>query len=219
MGLQHSITSVTQLADGIWAAPLTPAEVRSLGGCRLNQGRRSIVATAGPQFNEATSQLSISPGTTLVLNVGTDDQTLILDLKLSAGDRVTRKQMGSLPGRGDGAFFAACERELEPGLAHLAKELLGQVRAHLPGELHEGLARKWVNSPLNCLAITIQPRDGSLAIHVKGNPDDFGPCSLTIKSDRPSYSRFKINSPDQLGEAIRVVLASARCAEPSLDML
>ena len=113
-------------------------------------------------------------------------------------------------GRGDRAFLVQCEHHLNLELNVLAKDLLSSVRDRYPGELLEGLARKWVNHPSNFFALTIQNRDQSLAVHVKGEPKWFTASTLAIKRDRGCYSRFKLTGPTQLEDALRVVLASAR---------
>jgi hypothetical protein len=99
---------------------------------------------------------------------------------------------------------------MPPDLAQAAEQLLSAVRQEFPGELCEGLARKWVNHPNNFFAVTIQPRDGSFAIHIKGHPNQFTASSLDIKVDRSSYSRFKLSNASQLSDAIRVVMISGR---------
>src|SRR5262249_17041729 len=115
--------------------------------------------------------------------------------------------------RGDTAFLAECERHLNPELVALAKKLLSEVRSRYPGELHEGQARKWVNDRGNFFALTIQNRDQSFAVHVKGEPSRFNSSTLDIKADRNSYSRFKLKGRTRFDEALRVVLASAQASQ------
>jgi hypothetical protein len=69
------------------------------------------------------------------------------------------------------------------------------------------------NHPGNLVALTIQNRDQSFAVHVKGEPKDFSAPSLDIKPDRGSYSRFKLKHESQSEDTIRVVLASAHRSE------
>jgi hypothetical protein len=95
----------------------------------------------------------------------------------------------------------------------MAQRLISEIRAHYPGDLHEGLARKWVNHPGNFVALTIQNRDQSFAIHVKGEPTQFSAPTLDIKRDRGSYSRFKLKGLNQMEDALRVILASAHRSE------
>ncbi len=107
-------------------------------------------------------------------------------------------------------FIASCRHHLGPDLVSMAERLLAEIRSRYPGELHEGLARKWVNHPENFVALTIQNRDQSFAIHVKGEPDELTAPTLEIKPDRGSYSRFKLKDESQLHDAISVILASAK---------
>jgi len=92
----------------------------------------------------------------------------------------------------------------------MAQHLLQEIRRHYPGEMQEGLARKYVNWPHNFFALTIQNRDESLAVHIKGEPHQFSTNQIKLKRDRGSYSRFKLSKQSQVTEAIEVILTSAR---------
>jgi hypothetical protein len=63
--------------------------------------------------------------------------------------------------------------------------------------------------PANFVAITIQNRDQSFAIHVKGSSNNFAAPTLDIRADRGSYCRFKLEHKRQLQDAINVILTSA----------
>jgi hypothetical protein len=95
----------------------------------------------------------------------------------------------------------------------MAKAILAELRSRYPGHLVEGLVRKWVNHPGNFVALTIQNRDQSFAVHVKGEPEEFDAPTLDMKPDRGSYSRFKLQHPNQLADALRVILSFARASE------
>jgi hypothetical protein len=123
---------------------------------------------------------------------------------------VRREAASPTLGRGDRAFLDHCEQHLNHELTGMGRKLLAAVRDRYRGELHEGLARKWVNHPGNFFALTIQPRDQSFAVHVKGEPHQFAAPTLDIRPDRGSYSRFKLKSPRGFDHALRVVLTSAR---------
>ena len=101
----------------------------------------------------------------------------------------------------------------------LGEQLVQAVRRSHPGGLHEGRGRKWINHPLNFFGITIQPRDASLVVHVKLNPNEVGVTSLNIVRDWSSYSRFKLITPDQLADATAVALQAARRSQFTLDDL
>jgi hypothetical protein len=159
-----------------------------------------------------------------VLNIGASDDVLFLDLGGSnsadtttngSGEAQNNRQtpiVGAL-GKGDGAFLASCDLHLDRRLVDFAKGLLSEIRVRYPGELREGLARKWVNHPGNFFALTIQNRDQSFAVHVKGEPKKFSAPALDIKPDRGSYSRFKLKHQSQFADALRVILYSAQSSE------
>jgi len=227
VALRISITDVSAQGAGVWSVRLTPADVRRLGDSRSSFGCRSVLATTGAIFNDATRELSVAPGATTVLNIGATDDALVIEVG-QRGDVVEAEDaeaedtiksynfIESVAGhrktleRGDAAFLAECRRLMPPDLTQAAEQLLSAVRQEFPGEVEEGLARKWVNYPRNFFAITIQPRDVSFAIHIKGHPNHFAAPSLDIKMDRSSYSRFKLSNANQLSDAIGVVMMSGR---------
>lgn len=219
MPIRMSVEHVTLLSDGVWSAPLTPSEVQMFARARgAGMGLVSVLGVIEPEFDEANGMLSIDNRQAHVLNIGKSDRVLIVDLGTSppptTGQQTTAPASGptgSEPdGRGDNMFIASCRHHLGPDLVSMAERLLTEIRSRYPGELHEGLARKWVNHPENFVALTIQNRDQSFAIHVKGEPDEFTAPTLEIKPDRGSYSRFKLKDESQLHDAISVILASAK---------
>lgn len=219
MAIRMLMEQVTRLGGGVWSAPLSPSEVQMLArGKTSSMGQVSVLGVIEPRFDQDAKTLSIDSRQAYVLNVGQSDRTVILDLDRSTS-ATAREQAApprrlpseSLPdGRGDSMFIASCRHHLRPSLVSMAEQLLSRIRSRYPGELHEGKARKWVNHPQNFVALTIQNRDQSFAIHVKGEPKDFSAPSLEIKPDRGSYSRFKLKDEEQLNDAISVILASAK---------
>jgi hypothetical protein len=164
----------------------------------------------------APAKLRRATDDALIIDIGTDASADIepassKDTEPASSKNDTRsfEPVGS----GDEAFLAECRRLLNPHLAKIGAELLQEVRSRYPGKMVEGQARKWVNAPGNFLALTIQNRDQSFAIHVKGSPNEFTAPTLDIKADRPSYCRFKLEQERQLQDAIKVVLASASRTE------
>ena len=224
MSLMWMIADARESGPAIWTAHVPPAEVRRLGVANAARAVRSVIAVNGAEFEASSQRLYLDPSTASVLAFGTSDEVVFLDLgandELVAQTRATAATVEAAVAApagyqrsrlrfGDQEFIRECERLLGEEFGRMARSLLGELRRQYPGNLYEGLARKWVNDPENFVAITIQPRDRSLAIHVKGNPGDFDAPSLDIKEDRPSYSRFKLEHPNQLNEAIQVVLLSA----------
>jgi hypothetical protein len=206
MSIMLVIGDVHEVDRGIWTAQLAPSEVLRLNDAKpMRTLRRSIVAVSGVEFDGSSNRLFVDPSKASVLNVGTTDQAVIIDVGPEDHSGTVRL---SEPNLGDEEFLRSCQRLLGEELCGMAKQLLAELRQKHQGHLHEGQARKWVNGPRNFVAITIQPRDRSLAVHVKGNPDEFVAPSLDIRPDRPSYSRFKLERHDQLSDAIQVVLSA-----------
>ncbi len=219
MGIRMIIEEVESIGDGVWSASLAPSEVGMfVGGKEIGIGEVSVLGVLSPQFDAKSKTLSIDGRRVYVFNVGRSDRALIIDLEVStlkssqqASENINYTTKDNLPaGHGDGMFIAACRRHLEPHLVQLAERLLLKLRSRYPGDLHEGKARKWVNHPENFVAITIQNRDQSFAIYVKGQPQQFSAPSLEIKPDRPGYSRFKLNDESQLQDALSLIFESAK---------
>ncbi|MBI5910877.1 MAG: hypothetical protein HY848_13105, partial [Betaproteobacteria bacterium] len=216
MALELVIGAAKSVATGLWSANLTPADVRRLGEARLAIGRRSIIGVLGPTYESAMHRLLIQPAKTTVFNVGDTDELFVIDLGEAKGTTqvpasfIGVQSVGAMS-NGDALFLSACEREQLPShLIEAAHKIIGSIRAKYAGQMKEGKARKWVNYPDNFLALVIQPRDGSFAVHVWGRPDKFHAQSLDIKRDRSRYSRFKLSSQSQVDDALRVILESAR---------
>jgi hypothetical protein len=216
-----SIPEAQNIAPGIWSARIPPSDLRRLGQARSQSGARSIVGAVGQSPALLDGALSVAPADIVILNLGTTEETLVLHLGqslVSEGPRIMQTQIthsnnGSVFERGDEQFIASCKSNgLPDALVTGITELLERVRAEYDGELHEGLHRKWVNYPDNFVAITIQNRDRSFAMNVKGRPDQFLKGSLALKPDRPGYTRFKVTRPTELKEATEIVLRSARAS-------
>jgi hypothetical protein len=209
------LRDVAENSEGCWIAKLRPSEVRQrLGQSRSMQGARSVVGVLNADYHNG--QLAFPLNRAVVLNIGTSDETIFVDLASgpqAAGSvprNIEQQPIESNPLGSDAMFLSECRSLLDASLASIAERLMRSIRDEHPGELREGQARKWVNFPENFLAITIQPRDQSLAVHVKGNPTDFAAPTLEIRTDRPSYSRFKLQRESQLRDALRTILSSAQ---------
>jgi hypothetical protein len=215
MSLRLTIENATLIGTNIWSARLAGAEVRRLGEPRARGGLRSVISVTDARYVQEAQQLSFSPEHATVLNVGLADDALIIDIGSDASAEAKPVPTNDLIpkreplGSGDATFLAECRRLLNPSLVKMITELLQEVRKHYPGKMVEGQARKWVNEPSNFVALTIQHRDESFAIHVKGSPKDFLAPTLDIRPDRGSYCRFKLQGAKQLQDAIKTILASA----------
>lgn len=219
MALSIVLSKVRSIAPGVWATELSPADVRRLGEARFQIAEKSVIGVSGAKFSSSEGELAVDPATIYVLNVGLSQDAIVLDLGsnekfdvyAALRNLVERRPLGGQGElrRGDQEFLNACRQELLPDLVRLGEQLLERIRSQYPGELHEGLARKWVNYPDNFFAMTIQNRDQSFAIHVRGRADRVSGSSLDVRPDRGSYCRFKITKPSQLDDALRAILQSA----------
>ena len=217
MGFKLSIMDVEQIGERVWAAALTPAEIARLGTPAASVGERSVIGVTRPHFEPDRRVLSFDPGAARILNKGAQSTAIIVDLGEAA-----RADAPDLPDdddgafrRGDDAFIDECRAHLPRMLAEGIVQIIADLRRQYPGRFQEGLARKWTNQPGSFVALTIQPRDRSLAIHVKGTPGDFAAPSLDIRRGTDGYCRFKVDDVAQLADAGRVVQAAARNSEGS----
>jgi hypothetical protein len=208
---------VEAAGTGVWRAQLAPGAVRRLSDAKSGVGACSVVGVFAPRFDATARTLSVQADKVTVLNVGQTEQSVFVDLGNAvmprSSEAASTVQMSRPPSsmqQGDVSFLRSCrEHRLHQPLVDMADRLLAEVRRLFPGEMTEGLNRKWVNHPDNFMALTIQHQDQSFAVHVKGRPEDFPAPSLDLKPDRGSYLRFKLKSPGQFDDALRVVLQSA----------
>lgn len=216
MSILFTVSEAKKIGSHVWCASITPADVKRLGQPLQRFGSKSVIGVVDPTFNESTSTLSIYPEMARVLNIGGTNDALIIDIGTEISEQHLPVLMNmnvkelSQNKRGDREFLDECRRILKEPLPNMVERILNEVRREFPGTLNEGKHRKWVNYPENFLAITLQNRDQSFAVYVKGAPESFQTPSLDIKQDRPGYSRFKLRDPRQLEDAIQTILSSAR---------
>jgi len=146
-----------------------------------------------------------------VLNVGTTAKAIVI-AALQEAENISDSPLldkGSL-GQGDLQFLKAIE-ELPLDLEHAGLRLLLKVRAQFPGDLRSlPGGRRFQETPDNFWFLTVQPRDRSLAINVRGLPDRFPVNRLKIVKDRRPYSRFKVTSDAEVDEAVAVIVSAVR---------
>jgi len=112
-------------------------------------------------------------------------------------------------GPGDRQFLHTLE-ELPDNVKQAGAQILASVRHHFPGDLHPRPGRRFQETPDNFWFVTVQPRDRSLSITVRGLPDRFKVSRLRIVADRSPYSRFKVKGLDDVSEAVTVILSAVR---------
>jgi hypothetical protein len=99
-----------------------------------------------------------------------------------------------------------------PEVQKLIDGILNGVESILgPMTLTHTASGRWVSQPKNFFTIKVQDaRNRDLAVTVYGEPHEFSNSSpsLSIKMDRPSYSRFNVKDQGQIQEAIEVICTS-----------
>lgn len=185
-----------QLSSDVWSASLTPAELESLGARGRGVGGVSVVMVRhAPSLREGEMVLETEQA--VVLNRGTTPKTvLILSPDVALTSDVDRHK------RGDSQYLQGLPTSLEA----IGREFLEQVRQRWPGDLRATPQGRFVDSPDNFWTVKIQPRDGSLRVTVRGEPDRLrAPSELGLKADRPGYSTFKIKNGSDIPSAIAVL--------------
>ena len=220
MTLQMGIKA-HQHGSGVWVTSLPPADVRRLGSATSSTGEVSVLGILNPEWRDG--MVFFTPEDVIVLNEGVTTNAVLVQLTKPTPDigkgviaRRAERMRGAArgrpldPRRGDVAFLNECARLLPPSATAMADQLMKEVRAFSSGELVEGQARKWVNHPANFLAITIQNRDQSLAISIRGEPDAHMNTPIDLRRDRPGYSRFKVSQKDEISRAVALIRGAWR---------
>lgn len=145
----------------------------------------------------------------VVLNAGTTGSTVVIDTGATGDVAAPGDGQGAghaqEPGPGDREFLRMAERELRGEAQEVAVDLLREVRRRSAGDLKRGLKNNFSNTPDNFWYVIVQPREQALSITVRGKPEMFRPSSLDLRPDRPGYTRFKLQTVDELPEALRII--------------
>jgi hypothetical protein len=224
-----TISGVRQLDDRLWETSLAPRDVRTLGSCTSSVGSISVLLLRGASVDEQDGALRFPLDAATVLNIGSDHRTIIIATAPTdtapEKDTVPKKQpispdhapMPAAAARtiglsgGDSEFVEALKsNSLPEDLREAGEAILKRVREHFPGSLKAVGARRFQETPDNFWFVTIQPRDQSLSVTVRGLPDRFNVTSLRVVMDRPPYSRFKVRGMSDVAEAVRVILNAVR---------
>lgn len=209
MGMRLTIEDASRLDHDLWSAPLTPAEVRRLGDGQISVEARSVVAVARPDFDQAARTLSLDPNLITVLNVGSSDNVLFLEI---ASDAPSNKEIAGTVKRseGDESFLTESKTLLGKPLVSIAERLLSEIRRHYPKELRRANQKyTWTNHPDNFVSFVIRPQKQCFEISVDVKPAECSSKYLNIKQGRPPYSRFVLEREDQFADAVRLILLSA----------
>jgi hypothetical protein len=186
---------VQQVEPAIHLTSLAMDDLELLGKPIHQQGAVSVVLLSDhPQ--PINGQLTFEHTKVTLLNLGSSASTVVITTP------AIPHATAPLP-HGDSQFRS----ELPPGLRDVGNLLLDQVRRRWAGEL--GLTqtpRKYVERPDNFWTVKIQPRVGTLALTVRGEPHELSPFSaLVLKADQAGYSRFQIRSTDEVDDVIALM--------------
>lgn len=210
--MHYVIEDAEQLLPGLWVADVPPRHLASLPRETDVPSEHSVVLA--PIFHRG-HELRFDADAATLLVMGRSSRTLFLRSGnfLSEYSERERSEQAAVPVTWrrdtDSGFLEACERLVDGDFRDLGQALLEGFRSSYPGRLLEGKSRKWTNQPSNFVAITIQNRDRSFAISIRDVPEAKD-SRLGPKPDRPGYLRFKVSGHDDLAEAFRLILASAR---------
>jgi hypothetical protein len=210
MALELSIPNAKEIAPGVWEAPIGPRDMRAFEGSGATMGQVSVILLQEPyNFVQKELVLRFPLAAARALNVGSTSKAIVI----ASGARdaiLPRTPHAAALGRGDQTFLKALE-DLPMQLKDAGDELLRNVRAQCPGDLRPlSNGRRFQETPDNFWFVTVQPRDESLSITVRGLPDRFSATRLKIVEDRRPYSRFKIKSKADVAEAVLVILSAVR---------
>lgn len=195
------------LKPNMWAGKIAPMYLDHLKDGFTPIGPYSVIAA---RIQRQGDGLAFDPTHAQLFCRGVSEEAIFLNSVSSEHSDETLQvpTIGALRGESDEHFLAACGQLVGEEFAKLAEILLRKIRRTHEGRLIEGKGRKWLNHPDNFMAITIQNRDRSLAISIRDVVEAHD-SELRPKPDRPGYLRFKISKPADIGEAVRLVNASA----------
>jgi hypothetical protein len=205
------LKNVAEIAPGVWLTRLNPSDVRRFGQNATSVGQRSIVSVATPSYDKVSSSLSVPLDSIVALNVGRQEETIVLDLDYLEDDNHAQDgdHVAEEP-EIDREFVDSCRVHLPEETTSLIIRVLSEVRGHHQDKLIEGQGRKWTASPNNFFAVTIQNRNRQFLVSVKANPSKHAFRHIHLKRSRAPYCEFYLNSYSQIDEAVKIILASAK---------
>ena len=210
------LDDTSEVAKGVWLTHAAPHELLMLSGTKMPPvGNRSIVMASAVRFDTSSRQLVLDSGKLMLLNLGRTTSTLIVEKEIDpevadGKPSATTEQHASELGPGDTEFMLLSEDLLKGEAQEAAVDLIRGVRQRWPGDLKKGERNNFSNTPDNYWYVIVQPRVQSLSITIRGEPKRFNSSMLELRVDRPGYTRFSLNNPDHVNEAIRLIGLSKR---------
>ena len=210
------VEEAQELTEGVWVGSLPPHEVQRIDNPQLVKGPSSVLFVGEGNYDKNNKSLSFDIAEAKVANEGTSHRTIVISLSEvmsdfkphSLDDSIIKASRARLS-LGDQEFLD--ELELLPHSAkHAGEKILKTIRMKSPGQMQRGTRRNFKNTPDNFWYVIVQPQKGNLSITVRGLPETFKPSSLDLKNDRPGYTRFYVNGPNDVKEALRIIFASKK---------
>ncbi|MGY6531737.1 hypothetical protein [Glycocaulis sp.] len=192
---------------GVWLAPVHIEDTSRLQTGSLPKSSRTIIGLVHSNWDDKTKSLTASFSDVIVFAKGASDEAVLIDMGRfpSIPDKVA--PLGSP----DDMFLASARLHVGAEGAKLIEKVLKQVRQRIVGEfrLIEGDHRKWTANP-NFLAITLQNRKKRFRVSVNELTENLNPQSLELIMGRPPYREFFLEREEQIGDAVEVIVTSAR---------
>ena len=205
-----TFSQVKPIGPGAWIAPLPPNDARRFGQNPPSKGGRSVIGIESPKFEIEAGTLSAALDAIFTLNVGESEEAVFIDLRPQEAVTTKLPEIEKpINSPADKDFIAACQLHLPESMTGIISRVLHEVRRHHDDKLIEGEGRKWTTDPLNFMAITIQNRNKQFLVSVKADPSHHSFKQIQLKRSRSPYCEFHLNSPSQIDEALRIILASA----------
>jgi hypothetical protein len=202
------IPKATYVSEGVWQAHIAHDDLKALGEAFKIHGRVCVLSVREPKFSSAIEELEFERATTSVLNLGSTDICYLIDV-FGPGGQVAASGNSTEPELtpGDQVFLREVDASC-PELTYLTKGLLAAVRAASGGELRKSATKtRYVNHPDNFWTIQLQPRKRNLRITIRGNPYEYRATGhIVLRRDMAGYSFFTLSRPEELDDAIDVLL-------------
>lgn len=218
MAMEISIEKCSVINELMWKAEVSPSDIRRLGSPAHVGGVWNVLLLKEARYDPATTTLRFNPDAVTVLSVGNTHAAIMIaegvpgaspSMAPSTSTQVETTPREPLLGSGDQVFLRQLA-ELPPETAQAGTDLLRAIRTHFPGSLRQISDRRFQETPDNFWFATIQPRDQSIVITVRGLPERYGKTQLNVVVDRPPYSRFKIRTVHDVGEAFEIIFKAIR---------
>lgn len=190
------------VTDGCWLTRLPQAYSANLSREIAHETSVGVVLVDDAKYDSESQALVVTREGMSPIVVGISDTVLILKRTDSAASKER-----PLVSTGDQAFLKEATR-LPAWGSQAAVEILRAIRQVDRGQLVRGERGKFVNRPNNFWTITAQPQAKGFAITLYGRPAMFQSKTIKISDDRPGHSRFVIRTPEEISEAVRLILAS-----------